>query len=76
MSNHKSLVVEKGQDGLRLDLWLTQKLGVMSRSQIQRLIQGGFVRVDSRRIKEHHKTKIGEQVELVIPPPQPAKIKA
>ena len=76
MSNRQIFIVEPGDEGQRLDVWLTSRMKNISRSHIQRLIRGGFVKVNSQRVKESHKTQIEDQVEIVIPPPQPVEILA
>lgn len=76
MNDRKIFTVQKGQKGRRLDLWLTGCLDGISRARIQQLIREGLVKVNSRSVKESHKPKAGEQVEVVIPPPRPVELKA
>lgn len=75
MNGSKSLAVDKDQEGLRLDIWLTRQLTVISRSRIQQLIRAGLITINMRPVKESHKIKSGERIEVNIPPPQPTELK-
>lgn len=59
-------------EGDRLDRWLTQELSDWSRSRLQRLIDEGLVSVNGKVVTEKKtKLKVGDRLELKIPPPQP-----
>lgn len=68
--------MNSGQEGARLDIWLTRRLTGMSRSRIQQLIRAGLVTINAHPVKESHKIKPGEQIEVNIPPPRPVELKA
>lgn len=53
----------------RLDKYLTSRITFMSRSQLQRLIEGGGVLVNGRQPKPSTKLGSGDVVEVVVPPP-------
>ena len=55
--------------GARLDVFLTSVLGGHSRSNIQRLIKDGHVRVDGRPGKANQPTKAGQTVDVDLPEP-------
>jgi 23S rRNA pseudouridine1911/1915/1917 synthase len=76
MNEHKIISVNSGQAGVRLDVWLAGQLKEISRSRIQQLIRAGLVTINSRAVKESHKTKKGERIEINIPPPRPVELKA
>ncbi len=57
---------EEFERGLRLDVYLKEKTG-FSRSQIERLIEEGFVRVQTKTVKPSHKVRPGERIEVTIP---------
>jgi len=69
------LIVSKGE-GTRLDRWLSRRLTDISRSQIQRLIEQGYVQID-RQICQSKKeiVQLGHEICLQIPPPQPLDLK-
>ena len=56
----------------RLDRYLKDRIDFMSRNQLQRLITEGGVPVNGRPAKASTSLRLGDVVEVVIPPP-PAK---
>jgi 23S rRNA pseudouridine1911/1915/1917 synthase len=61
-------VPDDGED-LRLDRFLTSVLPSHSRSQIQRLIEGGHVTVDDHSAKSNLRLRPGQQIAVDIPEP-------
>lgn len=60
-----------GEPGLRLDVYLTQIVEGLSRSYIQKLIKEGRVTVNGKtKDVKKHQLKLGDAVELVLPPPE------
>ncbi|MGE5615125.1 MAG: RluA family pseudouridine synthase [Bacillota bacterium] len=55
--------------GKRLDVWLTGKLGRFSRSYVEKLIDGGSVKVCGEKVKAGYKLKAGDTIDAVIPEP-------
>ncbi|MGA9531095.1 MAG: RluA family pseudouridine synthase [Anaerolineales bacterium] len=61
--------------GGRLDRVLADRLAELSRSQWQRLIQGGFISVDGQPIEKPAFSLVGgEVVEALVPPPMPSHL--
>jgi 23S rRNA pseudouridine1911/1915/1917 synthase len=60
-------VVPHDSEGVRLDRFLTSVLGDQSRSQIQRLIKEGQVRVDGRAARPNQPVKTGHSITVDIP---------
>lgn len=58
------------EDGLRLDRFLSDALSELSRSQIQRLLEEGRVRLDGKALKKSDKTCSGAVYEVDFPAPQ------
>ncbi|MEQ8850876.1 MAG: RluA family pseudouridine synthase [Phycisphaerales bacterium] len=56
----------------RLDRYLVDRISFMSRNQLQKLIELGEVTVNERKPKASTRLRLGDTVEVVIPPP-PAK---
>ncbi len=56
----------------RLDKYLTDRIPFMSRTQLQRLIDNDAVTVNSRRPKASTRLRLGDIVDVIVPPP-PAK---
>ena len=58
----------------RLDKYLTDRIAFMSRNQLQRLIDLGAVTVNNRRPKASTNLRLGDVVDVVIPPPPATEI--
>lgn len=54
----------------RLDKYLTDRISFMSRAQLQRLIEGGGVLVNGRPAKSSTNLRVGDVVEVFVPPPR------
>jgi 23S rRNA pseudouridine1911/1915/1917 synthase len=63
----ETIAVAPGAGGIRLDRFLTSAIGRLSRSQIQRLIKDGRVRIDGHPAKANHPLKVGESVSIEVP---------
>src|SRR5439155_13840352 len=65
-SRSSAMKVLAGPDdrGLRLDVFLAQRLKNLTRSQIQLLNRSGGVRVDGRQDKAGYRIRGGESIEL------------
>lgn len=66
------ILVEDG--GERIDKYLSQKIS-LSRSQIQDLIDKGLIKVNEKEVKNSYKVKVGDKIEVIIPPPEETEIK-
>jgi len=64
-----TITVGEDSDGTRLDVFLTSVLSGQSRSQIQRLIKDGSVRVGGRGAKPNQPVKVGQEIAVEIPAP-------
>ncbi len=58
----------------RLDRYLTSRIKFMSRSKLQTLIDQGGARVNGEIAKSSLKLRIGDTIELVLPPPPSGEI--
>lgn len=58
----------------RLDKYLTSRIKFMSRSKLQELIDQGGVTVNDEIAKPSLKLRIGDRIELVLPPPPSGEI--
>jgi len=75
-SRTEVIVVETGDEGRRLDAFLASRLGTVSRSHIQKLIEEGMVTVDGAAAKCGTKVKAGMTIEVTVPEPEPLEVKA
>jgi 23S rRNA pseudouridine1911/1915/1917 synthase len=69
VSSPYRITVPEDGDGARLDVFLTSVLSGQSRSQIQRLIKEGNVRVAGREAKANQPVKIGQEIAVDVPAP-------
>jgi 23S rRNA pseudouridine955/2504/2580 synthase len=68
----KTLYVDSGEDGVRLDRWFKRRWPHLNHVQIQKLVRSGQVRVDGGRTKADARLSAGSQVRVPPLPPAPA----
>ena len=71
-----ALEVGEGDSGSRLDLWLVQADGTLSRTRAQKLISQGRVRVDGKVRPARYRLRTGEKVEWEQPEASPTVMRA
>jgi 23S rRNA pseudouridine1911/1915/1917 synthase len=62
--------------GARLDVALARLAPDLSRARVQRLVEGGHVRLAGRAAKAAARLRAGEVVEVEVPPPEPSGLVA
>lgn len=62
--------------GTRIDRYLSEELGDMSRSYIQKLIKEGHVRINNRSCKANYKLRLNDNIQVTIPEPEVLNIEA
>ena len=71
----KEFLVSSGSElNLRLDIFLTDRIHDLSRSQIKRLIDGGQVKVNGNNQRSSYKLKAEDKVEIEYEIEEPEKI--
>src|SRR5688572_26112384 len=68
MTDLQKLQAAPDDRGLRLDVFLAQRLGQLTRSQIQSLNRSGAVLIEGRREKAGYKIKGNEAIEVDLIP--------
>ncbi len=77
MPDNRSFTAEPGQDGQRLDRFLSVTCPDLSRTYLQELIEEGFVSCGGKKTdRSSRRLRAGETVEISIPDPEPAEISA
>jgi 23S rRNA pseudouridine1911/1915/1917 synthase len=72
---HHRIVVDRGQELLRIDKFLLNRLGNTSRNKIQEAIRADAVQVNSARIKPNYRVKPGDTITITLPePPREGKV--
>jgi 23S rRNA pseudouridine955/2504/2580 synthase len=70
----KTLYVDKGEEGVRLDRWFKRRWPHLNHIQIQKLTRSGQIRVDGARAKPDTRLSAGSQVRVPplpdAPPPE------
>lgn len=56
------IIVDKGQEPLRLDKFLTARIEHASRNKVQQSIENGRVLVNNKKVQANHKIKPGEEI--------------
>jgi len=66
---HHRIVVDRGQQILRIDKYLTDRLADTSRTRIQHAAEAGNILVDGKPVKSNYKIKPDEEISIVLPHP-------
>ena len=67
-------IIKQKSDKLRIDVFLSRQGIGLSRSYIQKLIEGGKILVNDRPAKPSYKLNLEDKVTLDIPPPQKLEV--
>lgn len=67
---HFRFVVDSGQEPLRIDKYMLEKLQHSSRNRIQRAADAGFVHVNDRPVKRNYRVRPGDVVTLMLGRPR------
>jgi 23S rRNA pseudouridine1911/1915/1917 synthase len=68
------MIVAAAEAGRRLDRWLAERVPGLSRARLQGLIGAGRVRVGGLARKAAYRVRVGERVEVDLPPPAPQEL--
>ena len=71
-----TLTIDQSLPHGRLDAYLRERFGTVSRGTIQRLIEEGHITVDGKAVKATHSPRRGEVVEVHWPVAKPATLQA
>ena len=72
---HHRIVVDKGQQVMRIDKYLVNRLVNTSRSKIQAAAEAGSILVNEQAVKSNYKIKPEEVISIVLPhPPRDTEI--
>ncbi|MBK9272289.1 MAG: RluA family pseudouridine synthase [Saprospiraceae bacterium] len=61
------LRVDPGQSSIRVDSFIQDKLGKVSRSKIQNAIENGLVSINGHLIKSNYKVRPNDLIDIVLP---------
>ena len=57
-----SIIVDRGQEPMRLDKFITARIEGASRNKVQQAIESGRVLVNNKKVQANHKIKPGEEI--------------
>lgn len=60
----ETLCVTTDEDGSRLDRWLRRRWPALTQGRVEKLLRGGQIRVEGKRVKSNHRLAAGEAVRL------------
>ncbi len=60
----------------RIDVYISGQLEEMSRNSVQKLIADGMITVNNKNIKANYKLKKNDEINIIIPEPEPLDIVA
>ena len=66
---HHNVVVDQGQEAVRVDKFLMDKIPNTSRNKLQIAAKNGNVLVNKKAIKPNYKIKPGDEISIVLPYP-------
>lgn len=72
MDAGKRLLISADTSGVRVDLFISRYHQDLSRSFVQKLIEEGCVLVNGETTKASRKLRVGDVIEVDVPPPQPS----
>lgn len=73
---HHRIVVDAGQELLRIDKFLMDRLPNVTRTKVQNGIKEGFVKVNDQVVKANYKVHPGDDISIVFPePPRDDEVK-
>jgi len=74
MQNLMKIEIEEDYDDIRIDKVLAAYFTELSRSYIQKLIEGGNVTLAGKILKSNFKVSAGQEVEILLPEPETLKV--
>ncbi len=66
---HHKYTVDPGQEPLRIDKFLMDRIPNTSRSKIQDATKNGYIQVDGKIVKTNYKVQPGEEIVIAMPYP-------
>lgn len=74
MENKQTFLVTQMDQGLRIDKFLSEKLPDITRSSVQRLLEGGNIFCNGSNTEKNYRLRANDLVEVTIPKPVPLQL--
>jgi 23S rRNA pseudouridine1911/1915/1917 synthase len=69
LNEHFSFDVDKGQEPLRIDKFLMNRIENATRNKIQKAAKDGYIRVNENQVKSSYKVKRGDKIKILFTHP-------
>lgn len=69
MFEHYNFIADRGQETLRIDKFLMDRIPNTSRNKIQVAAKNGNILVNKNTVKPNYKVKLGDEISIVLPYP-------
>ncbi len=66
---HYRFIIDKGQEPVRIDKYLSDKIQAVSRNKIQHAAEAGSILVNNKSVKSNYKIKANDLIQVVLPNP-------
>ncbi|MBI5178251.1 MAG: RluA family pseudouridine synthase [Nitrospinae bacterium] len=76
MTGVRIVTVAPGEEEVRADRFLAEKVEGLSRSAVQKLMDAGRITLGGKPLAANHKTRRGDEYRVEIPPPEPTEAEA
>ncbi len=67
---HYRILADAGQEAIRVDKFLMDRIPNTSRTKIQSAAVDGHIQIEGQKVKANHKVKAGDEVRVMMPYPQ------
>ncbi len=67
---HHEFVVDKGQQPLRIDVFITNKVTNATRNKVQQAAEAGMITVNEKPVKQNYKVKPFDVIKVLMPHPK------
>ena len=69
LHEHHNFVADTGQEPLRIDKFLIDRVPATTRNKIQAAAKEGFILVNGSAVKSNYKVKAGDEISVMLPGP-------
>ena len=68
------MIIRCEQEGLRIDVFLSEQVETLSRSGAGQLAEKGKILVGGKPVKKNYKTHAGDEISFALPEPEPVEL--
>ena len=71
----QEIIVQNGEENIRLDSFVSNKIKDLSRTMIVKLIESGNIKINEKLQKPSYKTQVGDKINIEIPEAKEVNLK-